>query len=347
MSKLIETIKKLSDIPGVSGGEEAVRQEIIARIKDRCDRLETDALGNLIAFKKGAKTPENRILLSAHMDEVGLIITHVEEDGLLRFSPVGGIDPRVALGRGVEIGPQRLPGVVGGKAVHHLSGEERDASPDWEKLTIDIGAKDGQEAGGRVKPGDRAVFAASCLEFGQDLMLGRAFDDRAGCALLIELLEDPLPFDCHFAFTTGEEVGCVGSKAAAYAVAPDIGIVVETTTAADTGDTPPDKQVCKLGGGPVVTYMDKGCIYDRGLYDLAFAVAGRNNLRCQTKSAVAGGNDARSIQTAGVGARVMAVSLPCRYLHSPSLVLSKGDVEETLALLRALIGEVGGLKKSV
>ena len=341
MGKWIELIKTLSDIPGVSGCEGGVREAIIARIKDHCDRIETDALGNLSAFKKGAKVPKNRIMLSAHMDEVGFVITHIEEDGLLRFAPVGGIDPRILFGKAVEIGPQRMRGVIAGKAVHQLTDKEKEAVPEFETLLIDIGASDRQEAEKHVSPGDFVVFSAGFTELGERLIMGRAFDDRAGCALLIELLRAPLPYDCHFVFTAQEETGCTGAKAAAYAVAPDIAIVVETTTAADIPGTPPDQQICRLGGGPVITYMDKGAVYDKGLYDLAFEVASRQGLRCQTKSAVVGGNDSSAIQVAGAGARVMAVSLPCRYLHSPSLVLHTGDIEETYKLLSSLVEAVG------
>ena len=346
MSERIARIKKLADIPGVSGAEDAVRQEIITQIQDHCERLGTDPLGNLIAFKKGIKTPVNQIMLAAHMDEVGFIITHIEESGMLRFAPVGGIDSRVMFGKGVEVGPRRTPGVVGGKAVHHLSKEEKEAAPGWDKLLIDIGAVNREEAEELVALGDRATFAGSFAEFGQNLLMGKALDDRAGCALLIELLRAPLPYDCHFAFTVLEEAGCIGAKTAGYTVAADIAIVVETTTAADIGDTSPDQQICKLGSGPVVTYMDKGTVYDKGLYDLAFAVAAKQNLKCQTKSAIAGGNDARAIQVAGRGARVTAISLPCGYLHSPSLVISKDDLAETVKLLCAMIEEIGKMEET-
>jgi len=343
MSEIIGLIKKLGEIPGVSGHEGAVRDEITALTKDSCDSYEVDALGNLLIFKKGAKRPENRIMLSAHMDEVGLIVTHIEEDGLLRFAPVGGLDPRMLYGKVVEIGPARLPGVIGGRAMHHLTDKERETVPEIEKLLIDVGAADRHEAEKHVTPGDRAVFSGPFLELGGNYIMGKALDDRAGCALLIGLLrkKEPLPYDCHFVFTVQEETGCTGALTAAYAIRPDIGIIVETTTGADLPGTTPEQKICRLGEGPVVTFMDKGTVYDKELYDLAFSLAKRKGLKCQTKSAVAGGNESRSVQTAGSGARVMAVSLPCRYLHSPSLVIHKDDVEETYKLLEALIEELG------
>ena len=341
MREIVELIRKLSDIPGVSGCESAVREEIFKLIKDHCQSAQTDALGNLRAFKKGARAGK-RIILSAHMDEVGLIITHIEEDGLLLTSSVGGIDSRVAFGRTVEIGPQRIPGVIGGKAVHHLDSKEKEAAPGWESLRIDIGASGREEAEAVVSPGQRAVFSSQFMELGECYILGRAFDNRAGCALLIELLRTQLPWDCHFVFTAQEETGCAGAATAAYALCPEIAITVETTTAADIPGTPPGEQICWLGKGPVLSFMDKGTLYDKKLYDLALDLAREQRIPCQPKLGVTGANESRAVQSAGGGARVMALSLPCRYLHSPSLMLHKKDIAGGYKLLLALIEKLGG-----
>ena len=340
MRQTIELINKLSDIPGVSGDEGAVREEVLALITGHCDSVETDALGNLLAFKKGARTGK-RIMLSAHMDEVGLIVTHIEDDGLLLVAPVGGIDSRVAFGRAVEIGRARLPGVIGGKAMHHLDAKEKETPPEWSALRIDIGATSKEEAQAVVSPGDRAVFGGQFTELGESCMLGRAFDNRAGCALLIELLRTDLPFDCHFAFTTQEETGCTGGATAAWALHPEIGIILDTTTATDIPGTASGEQVCRLGGGPVLSFMDKGTVYDKELYTSALAIAKELGIPCQPKTGVVGGNESRTVQTAGAGARVMSLSLPCRYLHSPSLMLHKDDIEQSYKLLPALIERLG------
>ena len=341
MNQTVELIKKLGDIPGVSGCEQAVRDEIISQIKDCCERYEVDTLGNLLAFKKGAKASANRIMLSAHMDEIGFIITHIEDDGLLRFAAVGGMDARILFGKAVEIGPGRVCGVIGGRAVHHLTESEIQTVHEPDKLFIDIGAADRQQAEKYVSPGDCAVFSAPFAELGENCLMGRALDDRAGCALLIELMRSPLPYDCHFVFTAQEETGCTGAVTASYAIAPDIGIAVETTTAADIAGVEPGRQVCKLGGGAVVSFMDRGAVHDKGLYNLAFELAREKGIRAQPKTVVAGANDTKSIQTAKTGARVLAISIPCRYLHSPSLVIHKEDVAETYKLLAALIEKLG------
>ncbi len=334
--KLLQDIEKLCSIPGVSGDEGAVREYILSQIKGHCT-YSVDPLGNLLVLKKGTNTPKNSILLSAHMDEVGFIITMIEDSGLLRFTSVGGIDSRVVVGKAVEIGHKRIYGVVGTKAVHLQEEKERGEAQKLDKLYIDIGAKDKTQAEALVKPGDRAIFHAPFQSLGEDKLLGRALDDRAGCAVLISLIQSELPWDCHFAFTVQEETGCTGGMTAGYTVNPDIALVVETTTASDIAGIPPHKVVCRLGKGPVLSFMDRGTVYDHQLYTTALDTAKRENIPCQSKEGVFGGNEARAIQTAKGGARTLAISMPCRYLHSPSNVLQIEDLLHTRNLLEALI----------
>lgn len=336
---LYENIERLCALSGVSGNEEPVRYEILKLIEGHCI-YRVDALGNILAFKKGAREPAHRLLLSAHMDEVGLIVTGAEDNGWLRFSTVGGIDSRVIAGKSVKLG--EVFGVIGAKATHLKSSEEKDRAPELDGLYIDIGAKDRAGAEALVSPGDRAVFTSHFCEFGDGFLRGRALDDRAGCALLVELIQGELPYDTHFAFTVQEETGTTGGKTAAAQVAPEIGIAVETTTACDIPGVEKDRRVCALGSGPVVSYMDRGTVYDAELYARARSLAKEKGIECQTKEGIWGGNEARSVQTAGNGARVLAVSVPCRYLHTPSCVAKKSDIDLTLRLLGALIEEFGG-----
>ncbi|MCL2068877.1 MAG: M20/M25/M40 family metallo-hydrolase [Oscillospiraceae bacterium] len=336
---MLDILERLCAIPGVSGWEDAVCEEIIRLIKGHCE-YETDALGNLIAYKKGRQKPGNTVLFSAHMDEVGLIITMIEDSGLLRFAAVGGIDPRTIAGKAVELGGAKIPGVIGRKPIHLQKPDERDAAPTADKLYIDIGAKDKSEAEQHIRVGGRAVFSSKFRRVGEGKIIGRAFDDRAGCAVLIDLIQSELAHDCVFSFTVQEETGCTGARTAAYRVKPDIAIAVETTTAADIEGVPVDKKFCELGKGPVISFMDKGTVYDRGLYDKALDIAKTRGIPCQVKRGVAGGNESRSLQTAGGGSRVMAVSLPCRYLHTPSNMLCTSDLANTRALLFALAEEL-------
>ena len=336
---LYENIERLSALPGVSGREEAVRAALLELLDGRCD-CKVDALGNLLAFKRGAKKPANRLMFSAHMDEVGLIVTYIDDTVLLRFVAVGGMDRRTAVGKTVRIGKTR--GVIGTKATHLKSAEERGKAAAFDALCIDIGAKTRGEAAGLASPGDCAVFDSRYALFGDGFLRGRALDDRVGCALLVELLlSEQLPYDLHAVFTVQEETGTTGAKTAAAQICPDIAIAVETTTACDIPGTPPEKTVCSLKKGPVISFMDRGTIYDAALYARAMQAAAASGIACQPKQGVFGGNEARSVQTAGNGARVLAVSVPCRYLHTPSCVANRFDIDETLRLLRLLIDVFG------
>ena len=232
--------------------------------------------------------------------------------------------------------------MIGTKATHLKSAEERGKAAAFDALCIDIGAKTRGEAEALVSPGDCAVFDSRYVLFGDGFLRGRALDDRVGCALLVELLlSEQLPYDLHAAFTVQEETGTTGAKTAAAQICPDIAIAVETTTACDIPGTPPEKTVCSLKKGPVISFMDRGTIYDAALYARAMQAAAASGIACQPKQGVFGGNEARSVQTAGNGARVLAVSVPCRYLHTPSCVASRFDIDETLRLLRLLIDVFG------
>ncbi len=330
-------LKDLCLLNGTSGREEAVRNYIIEKIKDKCE-YSVDALGSVIAFKKGKKAPDKKVLVAAHTDEVGFIITDITDDGYLRFAPVGGIDAAVVLGRRVDI--NGIKGVVGAKAVHLLSDDEKKNEPAFDKLAIDIGAADKAEAEKAVSLGDCAYFASDYCEFGDGFIKSKALDDRIGCMLMIELINSDLEYDTYFCFNVQEEVGLRGSGCSAYAVKPDVAVILESTTAADIDGVTGGDKCCVLGKGPVVSFMDGRTIYDKQIFDLAFEVAKENNIKIQTKTKIAGGNDAGAIQKSGAGCRVAAVSLPCRYIHSGSSVVKIGDIEETRRFLPLFLSKL-------
>lgn len=340
MKELLELTAELCALPGISGDEGAVSAYLMERLSGCCD-CTLDPLGNLICHKKGRSATGKKILLTAHMDEVGFILTHITEEGMLRFSPVGGVDAKVVAGKTLYVGKDRVPGVVGIKAIHHQTAEERKTPLDYDGLYLDIGAKDKAQAGQVVRLGDTVVFHGPVEPFGSHGLLGKAIDDRAGCAVLARLLlREDLPCDLTAVFTVQEETGCAGAKVAGNALLPDISLVLETTTAADLADVPADQQVCRLGAGPVVSFMDGGTLYDRDLYALALQIAAERRLPLQVKEKVSGGNESRSLQVAGAGSQVLVLSLPTRYLHSPSCVCDRRDLagmeDMTLALLEAL-----------
>lgn len=332
---LFEDIRILCELPGVSGREEPVRDHLISQLPEGV-HWETDALGNLYVEKKGAKTPKNKVALFAHMDEVGLMVTYITDDGYLKFDEIGGIDPAVLIGRTVRL-ECGLVGVIALKALHLCEGDESKKIPDMRHLSIDIGAKDRAEAEQYVSLGSYAVYRSDYVEFGDSLVKMKALDDRFGCALLLDLIRSDLPYDMTFVFTVQEEVGARGAAAAAFKVKPDISVILETTTAGDICGVEGERRACVLGDGPVVSYMDRGTVYDHALYKLALDTASAAGIPAQTKTLVAGGNDSSSVQRTGAGSRVLAISAPTRYLHSPVDVLDKKDVENMQRLLKELL----------
>lgn len=332
-------LKDLCLLNAVSGNEESVRNFIIDKIKEFCE-YSVDNLGNVIALRKGRKTPDKKLMVAAHTDEVGLIITSIRSDGTLTFDAVGGIDSAVIIGKKVKIGKAELNGVVGSKAVHKLSAKQRDEAPEISDLYIDFGAADKQDAEKNVNVGDYAYFDSDYIEFGNRRIKAKAIDDRAGCAIMLSLIEEEPEYNTWFVFNVQEEIGLRGSTVSAYTVQPDIAIVLEATTAADIEGTSGAERVCQVGKGPVVSFMDRSTMYDKELYKTAFSLADELGISCQTKSMIAGGNDSGAIHISGKGVRTIAVSLPCRYLHSPSCVISAQDYDDTYTLVKAMMKKV-------
>ncbi|MCH5194012.1 MAG: M42 family metallopeptidase [Oscillospiraceae bacterium] len=332
----IELLKKLCLINGTSGDEGRVREFIISEIKDHCD-YSVDPLGNIIAVKKGKSPAKNKVMVSAHMDEVGMIVTSVKSDGTLTVSSVGGVDARVAVGRPVRVGDSGIAGVVGSKAVHNLSADEKKTAPKFSGLYVDIGAEDKASAEKLVSLGDRVHFVSDFAEYGDGFIKGKAIDDRFGCAVMINLIQSELPYDCTFTFVVQEEVGLRGSRTAAYTVDPQFALVLESTTAADIPLASGEKRCCELGKGAVVSYMDRSTIYDNELYRLSKETAEKLGIGWQTKTMVAGGNDSGAIHISRGGVRTLAISAPCRYLHSPCCVVKLSDLIECEKLASAML----------
>ena len=332
----MNTIKELCALGGISGREKNVRDFIISKLPPDVS-YRVDNLGNLLVSKKGRKTPDNKRMICAHMDEVGLIITDITDSGYLKFACVGGVDEAVLIGRRVLL-ESGVFGVIGLKHIHLCAGEERQKIPSAELLCIDIGADSKEEAEQYAERGSYALFDSAFTEFGSGntRVCAKALDDRLGCALMLGLIGSDLEYDTEFAFTVQEEVGARGALTATYAIHPDIAIILETTTAGDICGVEGDRRACVLGEGPVVSYMDRGTVYDHELYKKVFQIARDKNILCQTKTLVAGGNDSSSVQRTGNGVRTIAVSVPCRYLHSPVCVIDKRDIEETRKLVYAL-----------
>lgn len=337
---MIELMKELCALPGPSGCEDAVRAFVLKRVKPFADEIRTDAIGNVMVFRKGRKALDRPVAVCAHMDEVGVIIKKITEDGMLKFGFVGGVDPRVVIGRPVRFGD--VPGVIGIKAVHLTTAAERRTMPKTKNLYIDIGATSRAAAEKLVSLGDYGVFDSAVVEFGDGLIKAKAIDDRVGCAALLRLLEDEPPVDTWFCFTVQEETGLRGAASMAFALDPGFAMVLEGTTAADLAEVEGADAVCRMRGGVVLPFMDGATIYDAALFELLRDACIRRGIPWQTKTRVAGGTDAGRIHRSRAGVRVCAAATPVRYIHSPSSVAAKADCEAVLAAARAFLEELGG-----
>lgn len=327
-------LRELSDTIGVSGNEDDVRGLIVDAVREHVDQLEIDAMGNVLALKRGSEEDPLRVMLAAHMDEIGLMVIGHDDDGLLKVRSVGGIDNRLLPGTRFVVGPDRVPGVIGVKPIHLLESGEAEKAPKIEDLVVDIGAKDKDEAQKLAPLGTYATFATRFREL-EEVVSGKAFDDRAGCAVLVELLRgEPFAFDLHAAFTVQEEVGLRGARVAAFAIDPDCAFALEGTIA---DEIPKEKDVSpttEMGKGPAITVMDRSFIADRRLVRLLIDTAEEQGIPYQIKQPGMGGTDAGAIHLAREGVPSATVAVPSRYIHSPVALMSLDDFDNTVRLMR-------------
>ncbi|MDE5737556.1 MAG: M42 family peptidase [Oscillospiraceae bacterium] len=336
---MINYLKELCALCGTSGDESKIRNYLETKIANFSDILEcrTDALGNLLVHKKGKKSAKHKVMIGAHMDEVGLIIRDILPDGRIALDTVGGIDPDVVIGRAVQI-PDVGIGVIGCEPVHNLNAKQREEKPNKTHLILDIGTKKAEQTIDlHVLLGDSVYYIGEWTELGGNRVASKAIDDRFGCACMLKMLEGEIKFDTWFCFFVQEEIGLRGSKTATYAVNPDFALILETTTAGDLDGVRGADAVCRLGNGPVVSFMDKATIYDKELYQLAFQEAKNLKIPCQTKTRIAGGNDAGSVHVSRTGVRTLAISIPCRNLHSPYCVAQISDMEQSYVLAEKML----------
>ncbi len=332
-----DILKELCALPGVSGTEDAVRACIEGRARKTAEEVITDSMGNLLVFVRGERVPKEKVMLAAHMDEVGIIVTEITEEGYLHFDFVGGVDRRVVIGKRVLLGEKSVPGVIALKAIHLQEDGEGKKVPPTKSLYVDLGCRSREEAEQLVSLGDVGTFDDHIVEFGNGFLRAKAIDDRIGCAVMLTLIEERPPVDTWFAFTVQEEVGCRGAGTAAFRLRPEVALILEGTTAADLPSQKGNEKVCIPGKGPVIPFMDGGSIYDRGLYRTLTALAEEKGIPWQTKTWISGGTDASAIQKSASGARVGAVSAAVRYIHSPSCVGNTEVFENIYRLTRAFL----------
>ncbi len=337
-------IQRLSEASAVSGDEGHIRAILRAELEPLADELETDPMGNLLAVRRSQGSAAVRIMLAAHMDEVGFIVTRVDADGILSLAPIGGVKAEQFVGKRVWVGPRPSLGVVGVKPIHLADKSSITARPSFSSLRVDLGVSAEEVLEMGIRPGVYGTFATTFRSnFGR--LRGKALDDRLGVAILIELLRRPISgVDLLAAFTVQEEIGSRGASVAAYGLAPDVGLAIDCTPARDVpgpdGAVNPDPNT-RLGGGPAIYVADGSTVSDPRLVRMAIDTAERLDLPYQIRQPGAGGTDARAIQRSRAGVPVISISVPGRYAHSPNGLALVTDLLATEALLRGLLASLG------
>lgn len=342
--KLVEALEKLSNANGVTGRENEVRELLKQYLKSYVDEIREDKLGNLVTFKKGNKNAPT-VMIAAHMDEIGLMVKNIRKMGVLQFTKIGGIDDRILLAQKVivhtENGP--LTGVIGSKPVHIQNEAEKKKVMEADKLFIDIGARDKKEAEKMgVQIGDVVSFDTKFVRISENVVLGKAFDDRVGCAMMIETMKRLQDVDCNIyaVGTIQEEVGLRGATIAAFQVAPDVGIVLESTVAGDMPGVGEGEAPAKMGKGPVITVADAGLIVHPKVLRLIVDSAKQNRIPYQLETGIRGATDASRIALSREGVPSGIISVPARYIHSPAGILDLNDVKLAIKLAIAAIRKI-------
>ena len=333
----IKLLEKLCNAMSVSGDEGEVRRIVLEEVKPYADEVKVDALGSVLVRKKGVGKKPLRVLLDAHMDEVGFMIVHDDDDGFYQFEVVGGIDERHLVGKQVIVGKDHLIGVIGAKPIHLTTSEERKQSISIDSMRIDLGPD------GKAKVGDRATFATKFKQVGPSIM-SKSIDDRIGVAILIELLKhSPKNIELCLSFSVQEEIGLRGATVAAHYFEPDLAIAVDSTPARDLPDYEGRENYTyntQLGLGPAIYLANSSTIDDPRLVHFLEKTAIKEKIQYQLRQPGGGGTNAGAIQQSRAGVPVVSVSVPHRYTHSPISVSRVSDWKNTLNLLHLALKNI-------
>jgi len=341
---LVENLEKLANASGVTGREDEVRSLMIKYLKPYADEVKEDKIGNVVAIKKGKKNAP-KLMLAAHMDEIGLLVKTITKEGFMQFMKMGGIDDRVLLAQKVMVCTENglLHGIIGSKPPHIQKEDERKRVLASDELFIDIGAENQEEARNRgVRIGDPVEFDIKFAKLSKDVVIGKAFDDRAGCVAMIEVMKRLEKTDCTiFAVgTVQEEVGCRGAVTSAFGLSPDLGIALDVTVAGDTPGVKESEAPVKLGKGPSLGIADSGLITHRKVLKLLIDTAEENKIPYQLEAGLAGTTDASRIALAREGVPSGPLSIPTRYIHSPTSMINLTDVENVIKLTLAAVKNI-------
>ena len=341
---LAENLEKLSNACGVAGREEEVRNLMIKMLKPYADEVKLDRMENVIAIKKG-KTTAPKVMLAAHMDEVGLMVKTITKDGFLQFTKMGGIDDRILLAQKVSVLTEKaaLPGVVGSKPPHIQKEEERKKIVTYDEMFLDVGAEDREDAKAMgVKIGDPVAFDVEYVKLGKDAVMGKAFDNRAGCAVMVETLKQLEKTDCtvYAVGTIQEELGLRGAATATFGVDPDVGIALDVTIAGDTPGVREFDTTVKMGKGPALTVSDSGLITHPKVLRWLIDTATQNSIDYQLETGLLGTTDAARMALTRQGVPSGTISIPARYIHSPVGLISLKDAENCAKLAAAAVQKI-------
>ena len=341
--KYLSLLARLCDADGPSGFEDKIKDIIIEEASPYADKLYIDRMGSVIVFKKGKIHPTRPIQFDAHMDEVGFIITAVTDEGYIKFESIGGVDAKVLPAKRVRIGDSSIPGVISSTPVHMQKGNAAGAPLSIKDMVIDFGAESKEDALKYVAVGDHICFDSDSFLFGDNdsFFKGKALDDRLGCFLMLNALKEDLPYDTYFSFSVQEETGLRGAKTAAHQIKPYIGVAIDSTTAGDVDGVSGMNVVCRQGEGGVISLADGATVYEPEIVQKVMDAAKEKNIKAQYKLRATGGNNAAALQRMASGARVIALSAPSRYIHSPSSTIKVSDIIEMQKLITLLIDILG------
>lgn len=336
----IELLKKVCEIPGAPGFESRVRNMILEELKPLCDEVMVDNMGSVIAIKRGVSNPDGKkVMVAAHMDEIGFIVTHIDDNGFIRFHPLGGFDPKTLTAQRVIVhGSQDMIGVMGSKPIHVMSSEEKNKLPKLTDYFIDMGM-DKEEVLKYIKIGDPITRDRELIEMGECVNC-KSIDNRVAVFILLEALKTmgDIPYDLYATFTVQEEVGLRGANVAAHSINPDFGIALDTTIAYDVPGAQPHERITELGKGTAIKIMDAMTICDYRMVDFMKKTAGSKQIKWQPEILTAGGTDTAGLQRMGKnGAIAGAISIPTRHLHQVIEMAHKQDIQSSIDLLKACI----------
>ncbi len=340
----IPLLKEICELPGAPGFEQKIRQFILEQVKPYVDELRVDNIGNIITLKKGNNNPEGKkVMVSAHMDEIGFIITHIDDKGFLWFHPLGGFDPKTLTAQRVIVhGKKDLLGVMGSKPVHVMSPEEKNKPARIEDFFIDLGMSSKEEVEKYISVGNPVTRERSLVEMGSCINC-KSLDNRISVFILAETLRllQSYPYDVYGVFSVQEEVGLRGANVASHQINPDFGIALDTTIAYDVPNARPQEKVTELGKGTAIKIMDSSAIADYRMVDYLKKTAADNNIKWQPEILTAGGTDTAAVQRMGKNGSIAgAISIPTRHIHQVIEMVNKEDVSYSILLLKAALENI-------